>query len=136
MKWENLDTRKRWLVVTKSKNGNDIRVPLSLPIVAVLKQARDCNATKSLAYNNADRGKIFPTCTTACKHEKSLKQRGMDLRRTWETVASECGISEEHRGAMTGHAPRRNASTLRAAPRHSGKRRHQAIASPHLKAYR
>jgi integrase len=101
-RWENLDLRKRWLIIPNSKNRSDIRVPLSLAIVGVLKMARDCDRRGS-SMSQADKGFIFPTCKTATQHATALPQRGMDLRRTWESLASELGVSEEHRSAMTGH---------------------------------
>jgi integrase len=93
--WTNLDTKSRTLTIGNSKTGGDIPIPLSAPIVRALKLAR-ANADKS--------GLIFPGCEQA-GHRDALPARGHALRRTYKTVATDCGVSDELSAFLLGHIP-------------------------------
>jgi integrase len=96
--WKNLDTRTRTLTIGDSKIGGDIPIPLSSAIARALKLARD-HADKS--------GLIFPGCEQAGHHEPALPRngRGHALRRTFKTLALDCGVSDELSAFLLGHVP-------------------------------
>jgi integrase len=96
--WKNLDTRTRTLTIGDSKIGGDIPIPLSSAIARALKLARD-HADKS--------GRIFPGCEQAGHHEPTLPRngRGHALRRTFKTLALDCGVSDELSAFLLGHVP-------------------------------
>jgi integrase len=89
--WDNLDTKARTLTIGNSKAGNDIPIP----IARALKLARAA-ADKS--------GLIFPGCEQA-GHREALPARGHALRRTYKTVATDCGVSDDLSAFLLGHIP-------------------------------
>jgi integrase len=91
--WINLDMHSRTLTIGNSKTGGDLPIPLSSAICRALKIARD-HADKS--------GLIFPECSQA-GHRDALPARGHALRRTYKTVALDCGISDEMSAFLLGH---------------------------------
>jgi integrase len=91
--WAHLDMRSRTLTIGNSKTGGDLPIPLSSTICRALKIARD-HADKS--------GLIFPECSQA-GHRDPLPTRGHALRRTYKTVALDCGISDEMSAFLLGH---------------------------------
>jgi integrase len=96
--WKNLDIRTRTLTIGGSKAGHDIPIPLSSAICRALKIARD-HADKS--------GLMFPECGQRGHHKPVFKptERGHSHRRTWKTVATDCGISDEMSALCLGHIP-------------------------------
>ncbi len=86
--WSNLDTRSRTLTVGNSKTGADIPIPLSAVIARALKLARD----------NADE------CQRA-GHRDALPARGHAMRRTYKTLAFDCGVPNDLSAFLLGHIP-------------------------------
>jgi integrase len=98
--WTNLDCRARTLTIGNSKTGNDIPIPLSAAICRALKLARD---SKPQRQHKRDEGLIFPGCAQAARED--LPARGHALRRTFKTVALDCGVSDELSAFLLGHIP-------------------------------
>jgi integrase len=94
--WADVKPHSRSIIIAHAKAGNDIAIPLSVPIVQALKLARD----------NADEGEtlVFPGCAQVA-HRDELPARGMELRHTYRTVAADCGVDEMLAHFLMGHAP-------------------------------
>lgn len=96
--WTNLDCRARTLTIGNSKIGTDIPIPLSAPIARALKLARDAQRASGekseLIFPGAARGNRDP-----------LPARGHAMRRTYKTVATDCGVSDELSAFLLGHIP-------------------------------
>ncbi len=93
--WDNFDGHGRTLTIGNSKAGNDIPIPLSAPICRALKIARGATDKSGL---------IFPGCEQA-GHRDELPARGHALRRTYKTVATDCGVSDDLSAFLLGHIP-------------------------------
>ena len=96
--WDNLDLKAYTLTVGNSKTGNDIPIPLSPVIERALEMAREAQPK----HNRSNL--IFPECEQA-GHRDPLPARGHAMRRTWKTVAVECGVPDELSALMLGHVP-------------------------------
>ena len=95
LRWQDVKPRERALVISAAKAGNDIRVPMSAAIARALKMARDAGVNSDL---------VFPDCSQKGRHDK-LPARGVELRRTYRTVATDCGVDEMLAHFLMGHAP-------------------------------
>jgi integrase len=93
LKWSDVRPRERALVISAAKAGNDIRIPLSIPIVQALKMA-----------HGADPTLVFPECNQRGRHDE-LPARGVEVRRRFRTVAADCGVDEMLSHFLMGHAP-------------------------------
>jgi len=104
LKWSDVLPRERCFVIRESKSGDDIRVPLSLPMVRELKRARDAAvaAGQGSAY-------VFPGRYAGSHIAKfsadGLPAYGMMLRRTYRTICAELGIDELRTHMLMGHKP-------------------------------
>jgi integrase len=94
LRWQDVRPRERALVISAAKANNDIHVPLSIPIVRALVMARRAGAEEL----------VFPDCAQRGRHDK-LPARGIELRRTYRTVAADCGVDEMLSHFLLGHAP-------------------------------
>ena len=94
VRWSDIKPRDRVLIITNAKAGNEIRSPLSIPIIRALKIAR--------AHRVGDL--VFPGCAQRGRHDH-LPARGIKLRRTYRTVAADCGVDEMLSHFLLGHAP-------------------------------
>src|SRR5665213_618054 len=95
--WANLLPRERRMILGNAKAANDIRIPLSIPIVKALRMARD-------AGDDETEPLIFPGCAQV-GHRDKLPARGNVLRHTYRTVAAECKVDEMLSHFLLGHAP-------------------------------
>ena len=91
---EDILPRERVFVIRNAKAGDDIRVPLSQPIVRALRIALE--AGKS--------AEVFPA-VTQIGHRLDLPARGVKLRRTYRTIAADMGVDEMLAHFLMGHAP-------------------------------
>jgi integrase len=103
LRWPDVEPRKRCFVIRGAKADNDVYVPMSAAIAREFKRARDAaradkietewvfpaRAGGHLVKVDADR---LPAC-------------GMALRRTWRTVAADCGVDELIAHFCLGHVP-------------------------------
>jgi integrase len=99
-RWADLDLRGRTLVIGGAKAGNDIPIPLSVPIIRALKLARD---SKPERMHKQFAGLIFPGCEQAARDD--LPASGHALRRTWKTVAAALEVPDDLSALMLGHVP-------------------------------
>jgi len=88
--------RERVFIIRAAKAGDDIRLPLSRPILRAFRLA--------LAAIPGPALEVFPGCTQAA-HRLALPARGVELRRTYRTVAADCGVDEMLAHFLLGHAP-------------------------------
>lgn len=86
--------RERVFIIRAAKAGDDIRVPLSRPILRAFRMA--------LAAGQGP--EVFPGCAQAA-HRLALPARGVELRRTYRTVAADCEVDEMLAHFLLGHAP-------------------------------
>lgn len=86
--------RERVFVIRNAKASADIRVILSVPIIRALRIAL-------AAHSGAD---VFPGCAQAA-HRLPLPARGVELRRTYRTIAADLGVDEMLAHFLMGHAP-------------------------------
>ena len=87
-------------MIRGAKADNDVRVPMSAAIAREFKRTRDA-AVKGNDY-------VFPARAGGhiVKFDvDGLPAHGIALRRTWRTVAAECGIDELLAHFMLGHIP-------------------------------
>ncbi len=106
LRWADIHPKQRTLTITNPKAGHDIVVPLSIPIVQALRLARDCEhiGIDGRRLDRGDGDMVFPGAGR-WQHKDALPARGMDLRRTWKTVAISCGVEEILTEFLQGHAP-------------------------------
>jgi integrase len=100
IKWRDVLPRERCFVIRGAKADNDVRVPMSAAIGREFKRARDASV-KGNDY-------VFPARAGGhiVKFDvDGLPAHGMALRRTWRTVAAECGVDELLAHFMLGHIP-------------------------------
>jgi hypothetical protein len=90
IKWADVDTRKRTVVIRQSKSGADIVVPLSSAIARELKRAR-----------GADDVRVFPGAEW---FKDELPAKGRALRRTYRTVAADLAVNEVLTRLLMGHS--------------------------------
>lgn len=95
--WANVLPRERAILLGNAKAANDIRIPLSIPIVKMLRMAR-------AAGDDETEPLIFPGCAQVA-HRDPLMVRGNALRHTFKTVATDAKISEMLVEFLMGHAP-------------------------------
>jgi hypothetical protein len=81
-------------VAATEKSADDIRVILSVPIVHALRIALDAS----------DGELVFPECGQVAHRDES-PARGMQLRRTYRTVAADVGVDEMLSHFLLSHAP-------------------------------
>ena len=93
LRWQDIDLRERTLTIVAAKAGSDIAVPLSIEIVRALMLAR-----------GADPVLVFPGGARLGRHDQ-LPAQGMDLRRTYRTVAANLRVDEMIAHFLMGHAP-------------------------------
>lgn len=93
LKWSDVECRT--LVIRAAKAGQDIRLPMSIAIVRALKIAR---------REGGGSDQVFPGITPQTMRD-DLPARGVMLRRTYRTIADDCGVSELHAHFLMGHAP-------------------------------
>ena len=103
LKWTDVLPRERCFVIRGAKIGNDIHVPMSAAIARELKRARDAARAEKIesAY-------VFPARAEGhiVKFDcDGLPAHGMALRRTWRTLAADCGIDELIAHFCLGHIP-------------------------------
>jgi integrase len=91
---EDIRPSERVFILRRGKAGADIRVILSVPIVRALR----------LALDAGDGELVFPECSQAA-HRDELPARGMQLRRTYRTVAADVGVDEMLSHFLLSHAP-------------------------------
>jgi hypothetical protein len=84
---------ERAFVIEKGEAG-DIRVVLSVPIIRALRIALD-------AYQGE---LVFPECAQRGRHDK-LPARGVELRRTYRSIAADLGIDELLAHYLLSHSP-------------------------------
>jgi integrase len=97
--WSNFDPHTRTLTIGNAKMGHDIPIPLSGPIAAMLKLARDNKAERT---QKKDHDLIFKGCAQATRDE--LPATGMALRRTFKSIA--LGHTDDTMSAfLMGHIP-------------------------------
>jgi integrase len=89
----NVDLKSYTLVIGNAKSGHDITVTLSPQIERALEKARK-------AHPNSDL--LFPDCSETDRDP--LPARGMALRRTWKTIATDCGVTDDQSALLLGHA--------------------------------
>jgi integrase len=91
---EDIRPSERVFIIRAAKAGSDIRVILSMPIVRALRMAL-----------GAGKGElVFPGCAQI-GHRLDLPARGVELRRTYRTVAADAGVDEMLAHFLMGHAP-------------------------------
>jgi integrase len=95
---DNVDAKAYTLTIGNSKAGNDIPIPLSPMIERALEMA-----AKARPKRNKD-NLIFAGCEQA-GHRDKLPARGHALRRTYKTVAFDCGVPDDLSAFLLGHIP-------------------------------
>lgn len=99
--WPDLDTKAHTVTIGNSKNGSDIVIPLSGPIMRAFDLAREAARADGIKSEL-----IFPGPNNEhWAHRDPLPNSGMDLRRTYKTVASSLLIPNETSGRLLGHRP-------------------------------
>jgi integrase len=98
LKWCNVKPAERTVEIPNAKASKTIRIIMSAPIARVLKRARD------IAKPANGQAFIFPHCGQVASRD-ALPYSGHDLRHTWKTVATACGLSDLFSGIMLGHQP-------------------------------
>lgn len=124
-RWEHVDWQRSALVVPKPKGGEARAFELPLPktVVDMLRARQRHNRDVFRPYGG-DAGYVFPSLTRAAPYEvipiaeaKEYRQTGgrkgpkerylpglHTLRRTYLSVAAECGISELDRSTLVNHS--------------------------------
>jgi integrase len=92
--WAMVKPRQRLIVISGAKAGADIAIPMSSQIAAVLRGARAV-AAGELVFGDCDRN----------GHRDRLPARGMVLRHTFKTVATDIGVDEMIVEFLMGHRP-------------------------------
>ncbi|MDD2500772.1 MAG: tyrosine-type recombinase/integrase [Geobacter sp.] len=110
LQWENVDLDEMTLTVPTTKNGKPLVLPLSLPLVEMLKARWEL-------WQRPGRGSVFPTSGRA-GHAVNLDQSSRHikleiphftphvLRKTFTTVAAGIGIDGMIIDRLTNHVPR------------------------------
>ena len=103
LKWADVLPRERCLVIRGAKADNDVRVPMSAAIAREFRRVRDAARTGKIesAYVFSARANGHVTKFDV----DGLPAHGMALRRTWRTVAADCGVDELLAHFMLGHIP-------------------------------
>jgi integrase len=102
LRWGAYNKAERNLVIAKSKNGQDIVIPVSPEIAAALAMAR-ADAVALDHSVDAD-ALIFPGCSQAGRRD-DLPAAGHMLRHTYKTVGANLGIDDLISHFLMGHAP-------------------------------
>lgn len=102
LRWGAYNEAERNLVIAKSKNGQDIVIPVSLEIAAALAMAR-ADAVVLGCPVNVD-ALIFPGCSQA-GHREDLPAAGHMLRHTYKTIGVNLGVDDLISHFLLGHAP-------------------------------
>jgi integrase len=92
--WAMVKPRQRLIVISGAKAGADIAIPMSSQIAAVLRGARAV-AAGELVFGDCDRN----------GHRDRLPARGMVLRHTFKTVATDIGVDQMIVEFLMGHRP-------------------------------
>jgi integrase len=98
LKWSDVRTKSRTLIIAKSKAGHDIEIPMSAPIAKALRMARNAQRDKPDEL-------VFPGCQQA-GHRDDLPVRGHGLRHTYETIARDLRVDDFLCHFLLGHLPR------------------------------
>jgi integrase len=118
LSWQDVDLANRWLVFTKTKNGEQRGIPIHPQLVELLGKLRDAPASKfsdrvflthkSRPYRDTGRtggGQIKTAWATACRRAGIEKIRPHDLRHTFATWLMMTGqASDRIRDEIMGHA--------------------------------
>jgi integrase len=100
LKWANVLPRERCFIIRGAKAENDIRVPMSAAIAREFKRARGAIADGNPHVFSARAGGHLVKFDV-----DGLPVHGMALRRTWRTIAADCGVDELMAHFMLGHIP-------------------------------
>ena len=111
MTWQEIDLDQAlWTIpAARYKSGIDHVVPLSEPVLDVLRGRRNVNATSYVLPGRVD-GKVFNGAASALRRlQTAMPNRAPftlhDLRRTVRTGLSRLGIDEETAEMVIGHRP-------------------------------
>lgn len=114
IKWSDVRPRSRSIVISGSKSGADIAVPMSVEIARTLRMARNAEKIEPQGRppmrliegqgTDAKGAFIFSGCAQA-GHRDGLPMRGNALRHTYRTIAADLGIDEMVAHFLMGHAP-------------------------------
>lgn len=96
--WTDLDLTHNTITIGNSKNGSDIVIPLSEPIIRVLDLAREAATDKKAA-------EIFhgPNSEHWPHRDPPLGVPGNGMRRTFKAIAGALGIPDETSKRLQGH---------------------------------
>jgi integrase len=110
MKWAHVDLETGWwtLPAAATKNGKSHRVPLTEPVLRILRERRRASSESAIHVfeNRAGTGSILhrgkKAASLLCKI-LTFQFRAHDLRRTAATRMAEAGISREHLAKVLNH---------------------------------
>ena len=91
-------------MIRGAKAENDIRVPMSAAVARELKRARDAARAEKIESEYVFPGRTSGSHLTSFDDD-DLPKHGMALRRTWRTIAADCGVDELIAHFMLGHIP-------------------------------
>jgi integrase len=100
LKWADVLPRERCFIIRGAKAENDIRVPMSAAIAREFKRGRGGTADGNPHVFSARAGGHLVKFDV-----DGLPAHGMSLRRTWRTIAADCGVDELIAHFMLGHIP-------------------------------
>jgi integrase len=100
LKWGDVLPRERCFIIRGAKAENDIRVPMSAAIAREFKRARSAMVDGNPYVFSARAGGHLVKFDV-----DGLPAHGMSLRRTWRTIAADCGVDELIAHFMLGHIP-------------------------------
>lgn len=124
LKWENVNLEEGWfrIIEDDAKNHNEIKLPISSALLSILKERRDAEPEcDQVVRRRADQEAreaspyVFATWSAlghlteakgtmaAVSKVAGVKLGRHDLRRTFEDVASICGISDDKRRQLLNH---------------------------------
>lgn len=106
MRWTDVDWKGRTLTVLAPKGGEPIVLPLSRPMLVLLRFVRRLGRAMYAAQAAVW---IWPSPDSASGHVEEIKERKLDkvghaLRSTFATVSEEAGVTSIARKALLGHA--------------------------------
>ncbi len=102
VRWDGLDVKHRTLTIKRSKSGLDVTIPLSIPIVRMLRMARDAHDGKSV-YVFPARG---PNGHVVRFDSDGLPVYANALRHTYASLAGSLGVDDLIRHMLMAHVPR------------------------------
>jgi integrase len=100
LKWGDVLPRERCFIIRGAKAENDIRVPMSAAIAREFKRARSAMVDGNPYVFSARAGGHLVKFDV-----DGLPAHGISLRRTWRTIAADCGVDELIAHFMLGHIP-------------------------------